>query len=532
MNRKIQRVTYNDFRGGMVQKNPVAFVDADPQLTLALNQLVKAENVALWPDGSVSQRSCFRKVATHAAGRAIVGMCLVPGTDSAVVIDTYISSGTKTDIKVLHVGYGTIPTSTWAAPASGVAIVMASSQPAMVAYNGKVYVGGWGAGGGIREVVVTAGSEAVGAGFGPTTPILMCIHNERLVAVNYATPNLIEMSLSGTPTDFTNGIAFAVGQCKNIVGIASLEGDLFIFTDSGIFLLTGNTKSDMQLTPIATPYQNGNYGTKGSFTPGYLDGFGPCVFYFDQALSPCAISRNGITKVLDGAFAKTNFDLANFINASFLSDSKQFLAFSTGTDKIYSFFGGAPYKSPSGTRWGLSEFTLPAEVTRGFPACSTSGFIAQASLPQNKPVFLIAYSSGMIYLYTQYGLDDVNDSGYSGDALDDYADTGYWEPQGIIQMRPEHGGMGTVKHWTRAIIKVNKKGAGLYTAYYKLGDPVTSTVTGITFPNALELSADIDKHAQNLSFGFNLFDSSVKSATQILKQCIIRSITLEFEVEG
>jgi len=536
MKRIIKRITYNDFRGGKVQKNPVAFGTDDPEGTMLVNQMIEARNVALWPDGTVSLRSGFRKVLQHPANRAIVSLCLVPGTDSVAVVDTYESTGTKYDIKVAHVSWGTLSLGTWASPASGVNIGMTSMRPPMVTYNGKVYIAthyGGGLGGGIREITVTAGSEGVGAGYGPLVPMMLCVHNERLVTVDYLTPNVVQMSATGAPTDFTNGVSFAVGQCRTIVGIASVDSDLYIFTDSGIFVLSGFTEDEMRVQRLEVPYSCSGYATTRFFTSGNLTGFGPCVFFLDQAYTPCAVSRRGMVKLVDGHFSKTNWGVGTGFEAAYLDDTKQLIMFCSSWDTISSVFGNVPYKGQGGTKWGLVDYDLPPETGRNFPAAITSGFLVQSFVSQNKPVVLIGWDNGAIYLHTQYGQEDYYDSGYSGDALDDSVyPTGFYEPQGKITMRLEHGGNGGVKRWSRVLIKANKASASpAFSAYFHLGNPIAETVTVASVPGGTDMTFDIGKHSQYCAVGFNLFRSSSVSLSQILRQCIIRAIIVEFEVD-
>ena len=212
--------------------------------------------------------------------------------------------------------------------------------------------------------IAASTSDVVGS---PLTKILLR-HNDRIFG---AVGSVLYETSVNSAIDFAGGAATNVGlnEGGDIIGLGSLGGDLYIFKEARIYRMTGYAKNERQIL-----VHTDRFGTiaPGTIKSVNLKGFGEVLMFVDSKSRLCMLNNTGTWNI--GEYVQKQLDEmvgATYVMAEVSESQGQYLF-------LFGFIGfptmclhfNSPYKTPFGTRWGITKYLYPFSP---FSACETPG---------------------------------------------------------------------------------------------------------------------------------------------------------------
>jgi hypothetical protein len=502
-----RQIPFRNFRAGLAIDETTLVASSEPRESNLPQHLSLADNIILRPDGKVSTRCGLRQ-------KTVV-------TGSVNTNDPFFVSVNTDKFYAYHRGvfqhYNPI-TDIWTAFLTAPFTNLLCGA----AYEDYVYVGSassiW-----KIEVATNSQTELVG----PPPAKLLLVHNDRLWAVDPAAPMTIQASVVGDPTDFTNGYSKTLdGEPCVIHGLGSLAGELFIFTNVGIWVQSGYAESDFntfRLQPgIGAMAARRNQTIKAV----ELAGKGAALLFVDASGKIMGVNRNGAFEAC-GPVGKIVADLA-FSSAAFQPESGLYIVHAGSA--AYSVHVDLPYRDSGGrVQWPVTK------ITHGDPSITAFNLIGSGPIKGYSGsesggqtyvwIFTTNSTTGRfpMFSYCQVKSGDVLywPDDYTKDPDDMGGASNYYQVQGKIRLMPIDLGTTKPKTWESLTQKTNKPIGDItsltLTQYMDktLVYPVTitETVAPGTGVQDFEIAFGLFGYTEWTQLELNMFGSSARKAT-------------------
>ena len=250
-------------------------------------------------------------------------------------------------------------------------------------------------------------SDVVGA---PISRIILK-HNDRIFAVT-AYSSIVNETTVNTAIDFAGGAAWNIGKNDggDITGLASMDGDLFIFKQNSIWRMTGYSQAERQIVKFLP-----DIGTLSPYSikPVTLSGLGKAIVFLSTDNKLCAFNLSTFSNI--GEVIQPMLDTISL--GSTVKDSPQsavnvrakqyMLSFRTSESALKKtcicLHYESPYKSEFGLRWGFTRYVSGIE-----PANAPVSFQAITEAENTDVIFgsVVGIASMAYMAYTFY--DDLN----------------------------------------------------------------------------------------------------------------------------
>lgn len=270
------------------------------------SHLVIADNLVLGPGGSVRSRPGYSQLSDvllppRPGGSAgfVDGLGVVGGSVNPNVF-LYDTGGNLWDWAALTIGTASFTYATYN-----------EYKSKFVIFAGRVaHTNG-------QSAMVDAPVAATGFGAVPAASLgapisrILHVHNDRVFAANGST--LYETAPGTAPSNavdnFATGATWSIdpGTGDDIMAVASLDRDLFIFKANKIWIQTGYTKDERQ-----TYVFSDDYGTSSpdSVLTVNFKGLGDCIVFLSSSRVLCLLTRSGIIEISD--VSQTRFGSFSF----------------------------------------------------------------------------------------------------------------------------------------------------------------------------------------------------------------------------
>lgn len=366
----------------------------------------------------------------------------------------------------------------------------------------------------------------------PSAARFCCAHNDRMwfASDNYT----IEYSQVGTfhtGAAFNSGGAFTLNdQYAKAHALASLDRDLFILCNRGIYILSGYSTSDFNLTKISDAHGIYDYSVQ-TVRVGKVAGIGDCVLFVNTSGQTCAVNRGGVTIIAD-KHSVLGSSATSVESAGYLPDFDIYVA---GPDGWANNSMAAIYTGFAGSSAG--RFRAPVGGWSWPGLASGSGKIVRlASMPLVNSLLETRHIQSLVWATNtgHVGLSrQVPQDNSLAFVADDYwigASDEYYQVALSLQTGPENGGSKLRKVWTRAEVLVSSPAATGNWTFTKYFGQEMSTGTGVAVAPAAVASLDLGQtSSEAASLGLALYGSTASQATAWSHYLEVYEITLEYE---
>jgi hypothetical protein len=524
----VSKISFGNFRGGLVVDPQTINVTTEPRPKNYLNHLTLAENVIFRPNGKVATRCGFReksKVPIEVSPSSLPFakfpfafpfntdfFCLSTGTRFYLfnpVAGTWDDDPFNTDVD-------------WLCGTS---------------YQDKVYLG---TASEQRELdpVTKANSTVTGA---PPAKILI-VHNDRLWAIDPAAPMTLQATAVAAPTDWTNGYSKTLdGEQCVVNGLGSLDGDLYIFTNLGVWIHSGYGESDFQTVKLSP--MGGMPADRQNTIKAVSLGGRSALLFVDASGHVMAANRSGVREVCRpvGQMVQDT----HYASAGYQDQGNLYILSDGYLNFLWAIHCDLPYKDSGGeTSYPVSKFTSPScmediplvvEAKVKVGSTDESGGKSHVWIFTRKDMS-VASRTFPVFSFCQVDrTDPIYDQFFK---LDDYlAGSGYFQAQGKIRLVPFNAGTDDGKSWlgakqvtTKPISTITQLSMVQYmdqTLTYPV--TITETVAPGTGVQDFEIYFQLYGFTEWTQLETSLFGSSAAKSTPHDHYLELQHISLEYQ---